>query len=99
MKSLFKSLSLLLSFSILGADTIVTTITGGDVKDNYFNSGNSVQLVVTFTGTNADGESSDDTEKWVEVYIGWSTSASVGTPDINMSQSDKGNVNLQKASS
>ena len=38
------------------------------------------------------------TEKWVEVYIGWSTTSSVGTPDVNMNSSN-GNVGVQKASS
>ncbi|MFL3052346.1 MAG: beta strand repeat-containing protein [Candidatus Neomarinimicrobiota bacterium] len=98
MKNLFTYLALLFSLTTLGADTIVTTITGGTVNANYFNSGNGVQLVVTFQGDNADGGSSDDTEKWVEVYIGWSTTASVGTPDVNMNSSN-GNVSVQKASS
>ena len=72
MKNLIKTLALLVSVSIINADTIVATITGGTVNANYFNSGNGVQLVVTFTSTHADGGDADWTEKWVEVYIGWS---------------------------
>ena len=97
MKNFIKTLIFFISISIVNADTIVTTIENGNVVTGYFNGQNTVKVVVTFQGTNVDGGDDDKTEKFTELYIGWSSTSTVSNVDINMSTSPV-SVGAQRAS-
>ncbi|SVC80487.1 uncharacterized protein METZ01_LOCUS333341, partial [marine metagenome] len=98
MKNLIKILKFIICISIVNADTIVTTIETGNVLTGYFNGTNTAKVVVTFQGTNVDGGDDDKTETFTELYIGWSSSSTVSTIDVNMNQNPI-NVGVQKGSS
>jgi len=97
LKNLIKTLIFFISISIVNADTIVTTIETGNVLTGYFNGQNTLKVVVTFTGTNVDGGDDDKTEKFTELYIGWSSTSTVSSIDVNMNASPV-SVGAQKAS-
>ncbi|MEO1945311.1 MAG: hypothetical protein ABGY11_13500, partial [Candidatus Thioglobus sp.] len=77
---MYKTLVIIGVASILnGATTYVSTITGSRVVVGYFNETNSVTIIITLDGDDADGESADKSEQYIELYVGFNTSATVST--------------------
>ena len=86
MRTLYKTLVILGVASILNAaTTYVSTITGTRVVTGYFNETNSVTIIITLDGDDRDGESADKSEQYIELYVGFNTSATVSTIATSMS--------------
>ena len=83
---MYKTLVILGAASILNAaTTYVSTITGTRVVTGYFNETNSVSVIITLDGDDVDGGSADKSEQYIELYVGFSSSATVSTIDKQMS--------------
>ena len=86
MRTLYKTLVILGVASVLNAaTTYVSTITGTRVVTGYFNETNDVTIIITLDGDDADGESADKSEQYIELYVGFNTSATVSTIATQMS--------------
>ena len=86
MKKFYKILVFLWAASILNAaTTYVSTITGTRVVTGYFNETNSVSVIITLDGDDVDGGSADKSEQYIELYVGFASSATVSTIATQMS--------------
>ena len=89
MKKFTKILVVLWLASILNAaTTYVSTITGTRVVTNYFNETNSVTIIVTLDGTDVEGGDDDKSNQYIELYVGFNSSATVSTIAVKMSGLD-----------
>lgn len=52
---------------------------------SYFNETNSVSIVVTLGGNDVDGGSADKSDDYIELYVGFASSATVSTIATSMS--------------
>ena len=86
MRTLYKTLVILGVASILNAaTTYVSTITGTRVVTGYFNETNSVTITITLDGDDRHGESGSKSDLYIELYVGFNSTATVSTIATQMS--------------
>jgi hypothetical protein len=86
MRSINKLLAFTIFASLLNAQTTyVSTMTGDRVVTGYFNETNSVSIIVTLGGTDVDGGASDKSNQYIELYVGFNSTATVSTIATQMS--------------